>query len=153
MRAYLTLRTARAGVAAPEIVEAGTAGPSRDALLASRLPSGTALADADADADAAQISDAMHDDLYRQLLSVRKARIVHGAISGDTLLADGGAGNQAILSATETGTWRIRSHIRLPRSIESDNNRSERPKHLSTSRYSSCQQDVSEMAAGAAPLS
>jgi len=105
MRAYLTLRTARAGVAAPEIVEAGTAGPSRDALLASRLPSGTALADA----DAAQISDAMHDDLYRQLLSVRKARIVHGAISGDTLLADGGAGNQAILSATETGSARMQS--------------------------------------------
>jgi len=56
MRAYLTLRTARAGVAAPEIVEAGTAGPSRDALL-----------------------------------------------------ADGGAGNQAILSATETGSARMQS--------------------------------------------
>jgi undecaprenyl-diphosphatase len=91
--AYLTLRAARAGVAVPEIVEAGTAGPSRDALLVSRLPPGTALTDA----DAAQISDAMLDDLYRQLMILRQARIAHGAISGDTLLADPAA--QAIVLA------------------------------------------------------
>lgn len=36
--AYLTLRADRAGVAVPEIVEAGLAGPSKDALLVSRLP-------------------------------------------------------------------------------------------------------------------
>jgi glycosyltransferase 2 family protein len=82
--AYLTLRAERAGVAVPEIVEAGTAGPSKDALLVSRLPPGTALADV----DAAQISAAMLDDLYRQLLILRQARIAHGAISGDTLLTD-----------------------------------------------------------------
>ena len=35
--AYLTLRAGQAGVAVPEIVEAGTAGPSRDALLVYRL--------------------------------------------------------------------------------------------------------------------
>jgi hypothetical protein len=33
------------GVAVPEIVEAGTAGPSRDALLVYRMPPGTALSD------------------------------------------------------------------------------------------------------------
>ncbi|HEX6525162.1 MAG TPA: YbhN family protein [Streptosporangiaceae bacterium] len=91
--AYLTLRASLAGVAVPEFVEAGTAGPSKDALLVSRLPSGTALADA----DAAHVSDTMLDDLYRQLLILRKARIAHGAISGDALLTDPAA--QAIVLA------------------------------------------------------
>ena len=85
--AYLTLRAGQAGVTVPEIVEAGTAGPSQG-CAASRLPPGTALADA----DPADISDAMLDDLYRQLLILRTARIAHGAISGDTLLADPAAG-------------------------------------------------------------
>ena len=84
--AYLTLRAAQAGAAVPEIVEAGTAGPSRDALLVYRLPAGTVLADTDADADA--ISDGTLDDLYRQLLRMRQGRIAHGAISGDAVLVD-----------------------------------------------------------------
>ncbi len=82
--AYVTLRAARAGVAAPDIVEAGTAGPSHDALLVYRLPAGTLLSEA----DASDVSDAALDDLFRQLLTLRKARIAHGAISGDTLLVD-----------------------------------------------------------------
>jgi uncharacterized membrane protein YbhN (UPF0104 family) len=82
--AYVTLRAARAGVAVPEIVEAGTAGPSSDALLVYRLPAGTLLSEA----DASDVSDAALDDLYRELLTLRKARIAHGAISGDTLLVD-----------------------------------------------------------------
>ena len=82
--AYLTFRAGRAGVAVPEIIEAGPAGPSRDALLVYRMPAGTALSEADADG----ISDATLDDLYRQLLTLRKARIAHGAISGDALLID-----------------------------------------------------------------
>src|SRR5262249_30245672 len=53
-------------------------------LLVCRLPAGPALADA----DPADISDASLDDLYRQLLTLRRARIAHGAISGDTLLVD-----------------------------------------------------------------
>lgn len=61
--------------------------------LVSRLPPWTPLSDA----DAAHISDAMLDDLYRQLLIVRNARIANGAISGDTLLVDPTA--QAILLA------------------------------------------------------
>jgi uncharacterized membrane protein YbhN (UPF0104 family) len=83
-QAYLTLRAGRAGVAVPDIVEAGTAGPSKDALLVCRLPAGTALPDA----DPAAISDATLDDLYRQLLTMRGARIAHGAVSGDALLTD-----------------------------------------------------------------
>ena len=66
--AFLTLRAGQAGVAVPEVVEAGTAGPSRDALLVYRSPAGTALSDA----DAADISDATLDDLYRQLLTLRR---------------------------------------------------------------------------------
>jgi uncharacterized membrane protein YbhN (UPF0104 family) len=86
--AYVTMRAGLADVAVPEIVEAGTAGPSRDALLVYRTPPGTALPDT----DAAEISDAMLDDLYRQLLTLRRARIAHGAISGDAVLVDPVAG-------------------------------------------------------------
>jgi hypothetical protein len=82
------MRAGLAEVAVPEIAEAGTAGPSRDALLVYRMPPGTALSDT----DAAEISDAMLDDLYRQLLTLRRARIAHGAISGDAMLADPVAG-------------------------------------------------------------
>ena len=85
--AYLTLRAGRAGVAVPEVVEAGTAGPSGDALLVCRLPAGTALADA----DPAGVGDGLLDEVYRQLLALRRARIAHGAVSGDTLLVDPGA--------------------------------------------------------------
>ena len=82
--AYLTMRAGRAGAAVPEIIEAGTAGPSRDALVVYRLPAGTALSEA----GPADISDVTLDDLYRQLLTLRRARIAHGAISGDALLVD-----------------------------------------------------------------
>jgi uncharacterized membrane protein YbhN (UPF0104 family) len=86
--AYVTMRAGLADVAVPEIVEAGTAGPSQDALLVYRMPPGTALSDT----DAAEISDAMLDELYRQLLTLRRARIAHGAISGDAVLVDPVAG-------------------------------------------------------------
>ena len=82
--AYLTLRAARAGAAVPDIVEAGTAGPSQDALLVWRRRAGTPLSGA----DAGDVSDAVLDDFYRQLLILRKSRIAHGAISGDTVLID-----------------------------------------------------------------
>jgi glycosyltransferase 2 family protein len=82
--AFLTFRAEQAGVTVPEVVEAGTAGPSGDALLVVRPPAGSALADA----DAAALSDAALADLYRQLLSLRRARIAHGAISGETVLVD-----------------------------------------------------------------
>ena len=82
--AYLTMRAGQAGVAVPEIVEAGTAGPSKDALLIYRRPAGTTLSGA----DAADFGDAALDDLHRQLLILRRARIAHGAMSGDVLLVD-----------------------------------------------------------------
>ena len=82
--AYLTLWAGRAGVAVPELIEAGTAGPSKDALVVYRLPAGMAVSDC----DAAQISDVSLDDVYRQLLTLRRARIAHGAVSGDAVLVD-----------------------------------------------------------------
>ncbi|HEY2523079.1 MAG TPA: lysylphosphatidylglycerol synthase transmembrane domain-containing protein [Streptosporangiaceae bacterium] len=88
--AYLTMRAARAGVAVPEIVEAGKAGPSGDALLVGRVPAG-AQGLALPEAGVTGISDALLDDLYRQLLILRAARIAHGAISGDAVLIDSGA--------------------------------------------------------------
>ena len=82
--AYLTMRARRAGVAVPEIVEAGTAGLAKDALLVCRYPAGVQLSDA----DGTEVADATLDDLYHQLRTLREARIAHGAISGDTLLVD-----------------------------------------------------------------
>jgi glycosyltransferase 2 family protein len=82
--AWLTVQAGRAGVAVPDVIEAGTAGPSKDALVVSRLPAGVALSEA----DASDVGDATLDDLYRQLLALRGARIAHGAISGDVLLVD-----------------------------------------------------------------
>jgi uncharacterized membrane protein YbhN (UPF0104 family) len=85
--AFLTFRAAQAGATVPEVVEAGTAGPSADALLVVRPPAGSALAET----DAAVISDAVLADLYRQLLTLRRARIAHGAVSGETVLVDAAA--------------------------------------------------------------
>ena len=81
---FVTLRAAQVGASVPELAGAGTAGPSEDALVVTRLPAGRRLAEA----SAADISDATVDDIYRQLLTLRAARIAHGAISGDTLLVD-----------------------------------------------------------------
>jgi uncharacterized protein (TIRG00374 family) len=82
--AFLTFRAAQAGATVPEIAEAGTAGPSGDALLVCRMPAAVALASV----DAADVDDATLDAVYGQLQILRRARIAHGAISGDALLVD-----------------------------------------------------------------
>jgi uncharacterized membrane protein YbhN (UPF0104 family) len=91
--AYLTLRAGQAGVAVPEILETGTAGPSRDAVLVYRLPPGAPLSEA----DTADITDVTLTGLLRQVLTLRRARIAHGAISGDVLLVDPSAGTTVVL--------------------------------------------------------
>jgi len=88
---FLTVLAGQAGVSVPEILEAGTAGPSKDALLAYCWPAGTTLSEA----DAAAVSDARLDEVYRQMLTLRKARIAHGAVSGDALVV--GPGPEAIV--------------------------------------------------------
>ncbi len=90
--AYLTLRAGQLGAAVPELAGAGTAGPSGDALLVYRLPTGTTLAET----AAADIDEATLDEIFRQLLTLRRARIAHGAISGDALLIDPAAENAVL---------------------------------------------------------
>ena len=97
--AFFTMRAGQAGVAVPELVEAGTAGPSKDAVLVYRLPSAISLAEAGPD----DVGDGALDDIYRQLLILRKARIAHGAISGDALLIDP-AGQTAVLADFRNAT-------------------------------------------------
>ena len=97
--AFFALRAGQAGVAVPELVEAGTAGPSKDAVLVYRLPSAISLAEAGPD----DVGDGALDDIYRQLLILRKARIAHGAISGDALLIDP-AGQTAVLADFRNAT-------------------------------------------------
>jgi uncharacterized protein (TIRG00374 family) len=97
--AFFTLRAGQAGVAVPELVEAGTAGPSKDAVLVYRLPSTISLTGAGPD----DVGDGALDDIYRQLLILRKARIAHGAISGDALLIDP-AGQTAVLADFRNAT-------------------------------------------------
>jgi glycosyltransferase 2 family protein len=96
--AFFTLRAGQAGVAVPELVEAGTAGPSKDAVLVYRLPSTISLTEAGPD-----VGDGALDDIYRQLLILRKARIAHGAVSGDALLIDP-AGQTAVLADFRNAT-------------------------------------------------
>jgi uncharacterized membrane protein YbhN (UPF0104 family) len=90
--AYLTMLAARAGARVPEVVAAGTTGVSNDALVVSRLPPGTRLADASPD----QVGDDVLDDLFGQLLTLRSARIAHGAVSGDTLAVDPTGGTASL---------------------------------------------------------
>ena len=97
--AFFTLRAGQAGVTVPELVEAGTAGPSKDAVLVYRLPSTISLSEAGPD----DVGDGALDDIYRQLLILRKARIAHGAISGDALLIDP-AGQTAVLADFRNAT-------------------------------------------------
>jgi uncharacterized protein (TIRG00374 family) len=82
--AYLTLRAGQAGVTVPEIVEAGVAGVTRDALLVSRVPGGRLLSECEAE----DVSEGVLHDLYRQLLILRQARIAHGAINGEAVLIE-----------------------------------------------------------------
>ncbi len=108
---FVTLRAAQVGASVPELAGAGTAGPSADALVVTRLPAGRRLAEA----DAADISDTTVDDVYRQLLTLRAARIAHGAISGDTLLVDP-AGQAAVIADFRNATATA-SPVQLDRDV------------------------------------
>jgi uncharacterized membrane protein YbhN (UPF0104 family) len=105
--AYLTLRAGALGVTVPEVVEAAQAGPSGDALLVCRLPSGTPLAALEPD----EVSDRALDDLFGQLLVLRAAGLAQGEISGATLLVDptteAGAFTNFRSGTTNAGTERL----------------------------------------------
>jgi uncharacterized protein (TIRG00374 family) len=98
--AYLTLRAGQAGVAVPEILEAGVAGVSRDALLVSRVPAGKLLSEC----DASDVSDGVLHDLYRQFLILRDARIGHGAINGEAVLVDAASSTTVLMEFREAAS-------------------------------------------------
>ncbi len=75
-QAYAMLLAERAGVQVPAVVVAGTAGPGA-ALIASRPLAGTRLSDMDADA----VTDAMLDDLWKQVAAMHAARVAHGRLN------------------------------------------------------------------------
>ena len=85
--AYLTFMAERAGVLVPEVLAVGRFGPSRDAVIVSRLPGGSVLSEA----DAAAIPDSTLDEILETELRLRKAGIAHGALGSETILlsADG----------------------------------------------------------------
>ncbi len=80
--AYLTFMAGRAGVLVPEVLAVGRFGPSRDAAIISRLPSGPALSRADAGA----VPDGTLDELLNAVLRLREAGIAHGALGLETIL-------------------------------------------------------------------
>jgi len=83
--AYLTLRAGQLGVRVPAVVAAGYGGPSHDALLVTRPPAGTALGML----DAARVDDRTLACLFDTLSTLRAAKVAHGALSPETILATG----------------------------------------------------------------
>jgi len=86
--AVATLLAAKTGAEVPEVLAVGTAPASEDALLVTRPPSGSALADL----DPAAVTDAALDDVWRQLGALHDDRLSHGTIDSDhVLVTDTGA--------------------------------------------------------------
>jgi uncharacterized membrane protein YbhN (UPF0104 family) len=109
--AWLTVRAGQAGVTVPVVLEAGVAGPSKDALIVYRLPAASALSET----DGGSVRDATLEDLYGQLLVLRRSRIAHGAISGDSLLVD--STTQAIVLADFRNAASSASPVQLDRDL------------------------------------
>jgi undecaprenyl-diphosphatase len=83
-QAYAMLLAERAGVHVPRVVVAGSAGPGM-ALIASRMPTGTLLADA----DPTSVTDAMLVDLWKQVAALHAARVAHGRLNAQHVVVDG----------------------------------------------------------------
>src|SRR5262249_29460697 len=74
------------GARVPEVLIASTLGPSRDAVVITSGPAGQPLAEL----GPGQVTDALLDDLFAQMLKLRSASISHGAVSPQTVMADPG---------------------------------------------------------------
>ena len=85
--AYMTLLAERAGVTTSHVLVAGIGGPSHDAALVIRTPGGTRLGEF----EEATLSDRSLDALFDTMLALRRSRIAHGALSGETIVVDQGA--------------------------------------------------------------
>ena len=82
----ITQLAARTGARVPEVLIASTLGPSHDAVVITRAPAGHPLAEL----GPAQVTDALLDDLFAQMLKLRTAAISHGAVSPQTIVAGPG---------------------------------------------------------------
>jgi hypothetical protein len=82
----ITQLARRAGARVPEVLIASTLGPSRDAVVITSGPAGQPLAEL----GPGQVTDALLDDLFAQMLKLRSASISHGALSPQIIMADPG---------------------------------------------------------------
>ena len=89
----VTQLAARSGARVPEVLSAAKIGPSHDAVLIARSPSGTPLFNL----EQPDLSDDVVDDLFAQMLDLRAARISHGAISPHTVLVDPDGGTVTLV--------------------------------------------------------
>jgi len=86
-RAYVLLLAAKSGVPVSEVVIAGMAGAADDAVLVLRTPAGTPLTKV----DATRVTDAVLDDVWRNLHRLHASRLAHGqCMAGNVLLLDDG---------------------------------------------------------------
>jgi len=89
----ITQLAARAGARVPEVLAASTLGPSHDAVVITRPPAGQPLAELGQE----QVTDALLDDLFAQMMKLRSAGISHGAVSPQTIVADPSHGTASLV--------------------------------------------------------
>ena len=88
----VTQLAAHAGVRVPEVLVASTVGPSHDGVLIARTPSGVSLPEL----KESDVTDDALDDLFRQMLALRSARIAHGSLNPHVIVVDVGGGSVAL---------------------------------------------------------
>jgi uncharacterized membrane protein YbhN (UPF0104 family) len=88
----VTQLAAHAGVRVPEVLVASTVGPSHDGVLIARTPSGVSLPEL----KESDVTDDALDDLFRQMLALRSARIDHGSLNPHVIAVDIGGGSVAL---------------------------------------------------------
>ena len=99
--AYLTMWAAQIGASVPQVVQAGRAGPSGDALLVCLLPDGDRpLRRCTPEA----VTDRMLDSLFAQMMLLRGARLAHGEMSGETVLFDLAAETASLVNFRRAST-------------------------------------------------
>ena len=84
-RTLLLLLAERAGVAVPQLVAVGTAGPNDDALQITVAPPGTPLDEL----DGYQVTDGVLDDVWRNVTRLHDAGLVHGSLRAHHIVVDG----------------------------------------------------------------
>ena len=88
----MTLLAERGSVTTSHVLVAGIGGPSHDAALAVR-PTGHPPGQL----DAAELTDDVLDALFTTMLDLRRARIAHRSLSGETILVDPAGASVAVV--------------------------------------------------------